>query len=499
MRRLAREIARTEKTALLTGWAPARIHDGDLWPQMFMTLGCMTGHIGKPGEMTGNSAHNLAGNGGPGLVKNGGSGEPNVANPVSDSINDNEIWDAVLSGKYTAGANDIRDIQIQLIYHGGGATLQTRDGMKKGIEAHRKVEFVVSHSQFLTTNSRYADVVLPVNTEWERVGGFLTGNREILIMYNQVTESLYESKTDQWIATELAERLGLDPQIISPLSDQQKFFNQIAGANVIKPDGSGFEPLVTITADDINAMGVEGQPQKGRITLEEFKNRGIYQVERRANDNLGYIAHQDFVRDPEGHPLKTTTGKFEIYSQALVEAINSHGWTKITPIPTYIPRTEGYEDTYADWAGKMEGDYPLQAYNPHYPRRSHSVFDNIPQLREAFPNPAFLNTVDAKERGLKTGDTVLISSKHGQTLRVVQVTERIIPGVVGLPHGAWVDLDEESGVDKAGSDNYLCGAIPTGQGTSGWNTAIVQVEKWSGAPLEPDHLWPQRIIDYKEA
>ncbi|MBE3598444.1 MAG: molybdopterin-dependent oxidoreductase [Limnochordaceae bacterium] len=497
IRQLARTIGSTKRVALLTGWAPARIHNGDSWPQMFMTLGCMTGHIGQPGRMTGVSCHNRAGNGGPPLVKPGSAGLPRVNNPIDDNINDNEIWSAILTGKYTAGLGDIRDIDIQLIYHGGNAILQTRDGMVKGIEAHRKVEFVVSHAQFLTTNARYSDVILPVTTEWERIGGLLTGNREILIVYSQVTPPLYEAKDDEWIATEIGRRLGLDPQQVYPVSPKQRFFNAIAGSTVMKADKpnseSDYEPLVTITEQDIAEWGVQGQPQQGRISLKAFLDRGIYQVERKPNDHYGYIAYKRFREDPEKYPLKTATGKFEIYSKALVEKIKSFGWTEVRPIPAYNRPSEGYEDTFSDWKSKTKGEYPLQLYTPHYLRRSHTVFDNIPWLREAFPNPLFMNPKDAQERGIRHGDTVLIRSRHGKSLRPVYLTERLMPGVVALPHGAWVEMDEKTGIDKAGADNVIEGAIPTGQGTSGWNTCVVQVEKWSGEPLLPDDKWPQRI------
>jgi anaerobic dimethyl sulfoxide reductase subunit A len=105
-----------------------------------------------------------------------------------------------------------------------------------------------------------------------------------------------------------------------------------------------------------------------------------------------------------------------------------------------------------------------------------------------------MNTLDAEERGIKHGDVVLIRSRHGQCIRHVAVTPRIMPGVVTLPHGAWAEVDEKTGIDKAGSDNYLHGAVPTGQGVSGWNSLNVQVEKYKG-PLElmPDYKWPQRI------
>jgi anaerobic dimethyl sulfoxide reductase subunit A len=118
----------------------------------------------------------------------------------------------------------------------------------------------------------------------------------------------------------------------------------------------------------------------------------------------------------------------------------------------------------------------------------------VRQLREAFPQEFFMNPVDAAARGLKAGDTVLVTSKHGKVLRPLYLTERIMPGVVTLGEGAWVEKDDETGIDKAGATNSLCGARLTGQGEEPWNTTIVQVEKWTGEPLPSDHTWAQRII-----
>ncbi|HWR31506.1 MAG TPA: molybdopterin-dependent oxidoreductase [Negativicutes bacterium] len=494
IRDIALQIAKTKRVALFTAWAASRINNSDSWPQMFMSFGAMTGHMGQPGRMTGVSCHFGSGNGGPGLVKPGGNGLPAIKNPVTDSINDNEMWEAILSGKYTAGYNKKKDINIQLIYHGYSSVLQTRSAMNKGIEAHRKVEFVVCHSHFLTTNAKYADIILPATTEWEREGGFGTGNREILIHYTRVTPPLFETKHDQWMAIEIGKRLGLKAEDIYPISEKQQVFNQLAGATVIKEDGSGMETLLTITAADIAEMGIQGKPQQGRITLKEFRDKGMYQVERKTGDKFGYIGYEKFRQNPAANPLKTESGKLEIHSKALAALIKNYGFTEIKPFPSYNKATEGYEDTFKDWKAKVKGEYPLQVVNPHYFRRSHGIFDNIPQLREAFPNPVFVSAKDAGERGIKTGDTVLLKSRHGKTLRTAQVTQRLMPGVVGLPHGAWVDMDEKNGVDKAGADNILTGPIATGQGIGGWNTCNIQVEKWKGAALIPDVKWPQRII-----
>ena len=72
-----------------------------------------------------------------------------------------------------------------------------------------------------------------------------------------------------------------------------------------------------------------------------------------------------------------------------------------------------------------------------------------------------------------------------------------MPGVVALGQGAWVEIDEETGIDKAGCTNVLCGPNVTSTGYQAWNNCIVKVEKWDGEPLTPDYLWDAREV-FKE-
>lgn len=494
IRSLAIEYATTKPTAVICGGATSRTHRAEQTAQAFITLACMTGNIGIPGAGTGLSCHNRAGNAGPALVKPGSDGVDKIENPIDVKINQNEIWDAVLTGKYTAGKNDIRDVDIKMVCYDAKATFNQKMGANKGIKAHReKLEFVLSQSHFLTTQSKFADIVLPATTPWEKFGSFTVGNREILIFNSQVTQPLHEAKDDLWIATEIGKRLGIDEKLINPLSEKQKVFNQLAGAMVVTTDGKDYEPLVTITQKDINEWGVEGKPQSGRITLKEFKERGIYQVERSPGDNYGFTEFEDYRNDPEKFPRDTPSKKMEIYSQSLADLIGSYGWNEKSPIAEYDKPEEGYEDTFSDWQNKVKGEFPLQLYTIHYRRRSHSIFDNIQWLREAFPQEFFMSNKDAEERGIKHADIVKITSRHGSVIRPVYLTEGMLPGVVTLGEGAWIELDEETGIDKAGNVNMLNGAIPTGQGHMGANSCNVQVEKYN-KPLAPDVEWPQRIV-----
>jgi len=495
IRHLARAIGSTPKVSLLTAWAPARTNNSDSWPHMFMTLGAMTGHIGKSGSCTGVSCWERTADGGPFLIGAGGSGNPPVENEnaIATSVNTNQMWSAILEGKYIAGYQDERDINIQAIIHDAGNALNQKAGMTQGIEAHRKVEFVLTLGHFVSTCAKYSDIVLPVTTQWERYG-YIAGNRDHLIWARQVTEPLFETQDDIWVATELAKRMGLDAEAVAGLPLPQQIFNQLAGAWVIADNGVDKEPLLTITAEDIAEMGVEGEPQEGRITLQEFKEKGVYTVPRKADDKLGFVALKEFRDDPEANPRTTASGKMEIYSPDHAKFIRDFGFTEIQAIPTYNPPHEGYEDTFDDWENQVKGEYPFQLVTMHYRRRSHSILDNLPWLREAFPQEFIINPLDAEALGLKHGDTAKISSRHGVVLRPVFISERLRPGVVVIGEGAWAEVDEDTGIDIAGATNTLCGAYPSGQGHSGWNSCNVKVERYGGPDaLKQDYKWDQRI------
>ncbi|MFZ5857940.1 MAG: molybdopterin-dependent oxidoreductase [Chloroflexota bacterium] len=509
IRWLAQEIATTKPAMIMTAGAPARINNGECLPQAMSTVGWMTGNVGFVGSGVGPNMHNRAANAGAALVRAGSDGLKGIANPINPDgtrqsapniLNNCEMWEAIISGKYHAGHEDIRDIDIRMIISADfGDPLNQRVNVNKGVEAYRKVEFAVTQTLFLNTTAKYSDLVLPVTSQWEQYGNFQTGDREILIFNSMVTEPLFECRHELDIAAEVGRRLGLNPAEIKPLSDHQMVYNQLAGAEVKLPDNSGFEKLLTITADDIAEMGVEGEPQTGRITYQEFKEAGIYRVPRSSDDKLGHTELAGFIADPEANPLKTKSGKLQIYCDALSEWVKKNGFNLKDPLPKYDPAIEGYEQTFKDWDKKVKGDYPLQLYTLHYQRRSHSSFDHVPWLREFFPQELFINPVDAEKYGIKNGDVVLVESQSGKVIRPALLTNRVIPGVIVLGQGAWALFDEASGVDMAGATNTLNGDYATGQGHTGHNTCIVRVSKYTGPiELQPDSKWPQRIV-FKEA
>ena len=71
------------------------------------------------------------------------------------------------------------------------------------------------------------------------------------------------------------------------------------------------------------------------------------------------------------------------------------------------------------------------------------------------------------------------------------VIDTIMPGVLAMGQGAWVEIDEETGIDLGGNPNVLQAPKSSGGGSQSWTGTLVQVEKYDG-PLElvPDKECP---------
>lgn len=502
----AKEIATTKPAALITCSAATRIFRGEQFAQAFFTVGWMTGNVGKDGAMVSDNSQKLFGNGGLPLMTPGANGKPVVLDPISEVFNyyngvapENGLWgipiqgrwDAVLNGEYMDGKWGMKKVDIQMIWDiGRGNKLQTDPGLPKGIEAFRKVEFVVSADCWFTLTAQYADVVLPEVMQWEYPDNFSpTSNRETLTYCSKVIEPLFETKDDCFINVELAKRLGIDPAAIE-LSEEEVFCNQLAGAGIMKEDGTDYETMFTITKEDWAELGQpDREPQTGRVEWQQFKKDGIYQLPRQEGDNYGYIALEDFVRDPEANPVATESGKLEIYCQSLSYAVDCFGSYHVDPIAKYVAPEEGYETTFSDFEKRVPGKYPLLMNSPHYPHHNAAQFASNVWLREAWSAPIYMNPLDAEARGLKSEDVVRCYNDRGAVLRQVKLTPRVMPGNVLLPDGQWSEIDPETGIDVGGNPNMLTSTAYNGADVQPWNSINVEIEKWDG-DYTPDHVRP---------
>lgn len=449
---LAREYATTKPAALIAGIAPGRTAYGEQYHRAAITLSAMTGNIGISG---GSSAGRSWGGehwGGEMAFQARTRGRmPAPRNPVeagwparsdtvkargsstnsSVKINVGQIADAVLKGKSGGYPTDYR-----LLYLANTNYVNQVLNTNRAMEAFKALEFIAVQEQFMTVTAKYADILLPVNTYFERNDFTSGGATPYYGLVNKSVDSLYESKSHLEIASGIARAMGIND------------YNDKSEEEWLKGIVAGYREVF---AKNTNGSDYAALKQKALYKLPTDKP---------------YVAFKEQIEDPENHPFPTPSGKIEIYSQELAAWNNP----ELPPIPKYIEAWEGRSDALA-------ARYPLQLITTHSRRRAHSQFDNIPWLRELVPQSAQINTDDALERGISNGDSVRVFNERGQTILLAEVTQRIMPGVVNIPQGAWYDPDEK-GVDRGGCSNMLTKDAKSPGGAFCTNTTLVQVEKW---------------------
>lgn len=510
IRRLAEEIAAAKTVDFFAGQSTTKIPAGEMFAQAFYTLAFMHGGMGTPGNYASwvglHEGMSTAPYCAAGDSSNGAGLNPEnplkpaalssvplfaqIEDPTSwENIDYSECWQSILDGAYGRDSwpGGKKPLDIHVIYSGGYEnSLNSLPNANAGIKAFRSVDFVFAANPFFCPSAQYADVVLPVATWWEKGNIAWMNNSDTVYWADRIIDPIYEAKPESYIAEELAKRLGVDPKTVNTMTDEERTYSSLAGAAYLTDvDTSAYAPLLTITQEDIDELGVEGAPQEGLMTVAEFKEKGYYKIQRSFGDSLTSYPWHAFYEDPEANPLPTASGKFEIYSATCAALTNSLGYSTIAPIAKW---------QYADpnqGQGAQTDEYPLLLWTPHSLRRAHTVNDNVYSLREAFPQECFMSTVDAEARGLKNGDIVLMSSPHGQVLRPVKVLPTIVPGAVALQDGAWINIDEETGIDLGGDPNILQAPAASGQGSQSWTGTLVQVEKYTGSlTLQPDKHAP---------
>lgn len=147
--------------------------------------------------------------------------------------------------------------------------------------------------------------------------------------------------------------------------------------------------------------------------------------------NAQFVRFADFRRDPDNHPLKTASGKIEIYSARIA----SYGYADCPGHPMWLVPDE--------WHGNADAGQ-VQLLSAHPAHRLHSQL-NYSSLRERYAvagrEPVTIHPQDATTRGIVDGDTVRVWNHRGQVLAGAIVTDGIRPGVICIHEGAWPDLN----------------------------------------------------------
>jgi anaerobic dimethyl sulfoxide reductase subunit A len=462
IRKLARMYATTKPAALKASWAPGRAAYGEQYNRMAAAVQAMTGNIGKLGgcaEGVGKAWHSES-----------------IAYPYDEFAN---VWfGSIKSDRWAHCVLNYPNVRreevglwpredeldgqipnIRAIFWQGSDWFNQLTNINKEIQAIEKLDLVVCMDSTITPSGIWADVLLPVATHFERHDVALPWYKGHYYIHRpKVIQPLGESRSDFQIFTELAYRLeAIDP--------------------TAKDFGKRYNPRATRdyfhNADPVDEAYLSAwwngkvRPHQGvTMSWEEFKKHGVYKfVFKRP-----LVAFRDQI--VKGEPFETNSGKIEIFSPYLAEIDD---WTKtqygyaIPPIPKWIEPFESLNSP-------LTKDYPFHLISPHPRWRTHSIFHNIPWLRETYDQELTLNASDARRLGIQTGDTVEVWNARGKCVVPAYVTERCLPGVAVLFEGAWMDLDE-NGVDRAGNPDFLTLDEPSPAGAFAYNTALVNVKK----------------------
>ncbi|MFC1964061.1 molybdopterin-dependent oxidoreductase [Chloroflexota bacterium] len=447
--KLAREYGTTKPAALIPSWAPGRTAYGEQFHRAASTLSAMTGNVGNHGGCSGGRDRALVFTWGPGIPqgKNPVQHIPPIAAGTvhgtsvsvgADSLNTElrnnynphscQVWDTMLEGKSGGFITDIKFLWVV-----GSNMLNQFLNINKGVKALNNLEFILVNDQFMTPTAKFADIVLPINTLWERNDIFRPWHQGAYYVYgNKLIDSLYESKTDFEACCELAPRLG-----ITNYSDrtEDEWLRELSK-----------------TAPDLS---------REISDYDRFKQEGVHKIKL----SEPHVTFKKQIEDPEHNPFPTPSGKIVIYSQRIADVNDP----KLPPIPQYIESWESVNDPLAS-------KYPLQLVSIHARIRTHSCFQTNPWLRKLEPHAVEINPVDAEARGVRDGDEVKVFNGRGVTILPAQVTRRIMPGVVCIPEGTYYNPDS-TGADRGGNPNILTKDAYSPGGAWPINTCMVQIEK----------------------
>ena len=434
---LAREYATTKPAVLGTSKAAGRSAFGEQYHRAAWALEAITGNTTIPKVRK----RVLRSEGGvarmsspPNQVEEGMPPRWNALpyrRPSTNSsarVNVSLFTDAILKGKAGGYPADYKFLWLSYTNY-----LNQLGEVNKAVRAFNELDFVITTEHFMTSSAMYADVILPNCTLFERSD--ITGGWGFYSVLPKIIEPLGESRSMLDICTDLAPRLG-----ITDYNDKtdEEWIRSIAAQVAPEQEVPDFT--------SINSYGIYGiRPSRPpEIPVEETKEE---------------------PEDPDRKVFQTPSGKIELYSQLIADMNHS----QIPAVPHYIESWESANDPLAR-------KYPLQLVSPHISRRIHSQFDNLPWLRQLETQAVSVNSVDAEPRGIKDGDIVRVFNDRGEMAIPVEITERIIPGTVSIPQGAWFTLDE-NGIDIGGCANTLTKNATSPGGAFACDTALVQVER----------------------
>ena len=267
-----------------------------------------------------------------------------------------------------------------------GMNVKMFAGTDKMIEALKALDFFVDSDLFSTDTTRWADIVLPACSSFERTdlkvypGGYA-------FLTKPVIPPLYESKSDVEVILDLVKKLGLKDELLN----------------------QGYEACLDFMLEGSGLTVAELKAHDGPVRAPAFKP-----YEPGSYTRAGYA---------------TPSGKFEFSSRLISKYTQSHG---LDPLPSYA---SPFADEQDETGSRSKYPFVLTT-GTRLPHAIHSRLHGVPWVRSLRPEPmADLNCDDAADKGIGEGDWIELVTSYGRLKIKAHLTGKIRRGNVHLFHG----------------------------------------------------------------
>ncbi len=375
----------------------------------------------------------------------------------------------------------LKDFNPKFLFWGGGTkphasnhVVSACDSSNEQVKAMERMDFIISMHSIMNPTVQMADIILPAqDSMWEdrditRSAPY--GAFECINANPGVVKPPGEVKHWVLVYIKIAEKLGVDPS---------QFFQYYTTEENWPEDWERYLKDVY--------KGLEGyydERNKKIPAWDEFTKGQFLNCDEL--DDEPWTGWDNQIK--EGKPFKTKSGKIELFSEVIAdESRRGKGehhdafgnlyvnlpsdWGMMTPSPTYMKTIRGMDDP-------MVREYPLMLLTSHCRYRVHYVFWEHPMLRNhVYRHRVWINVADARARGIRDNDLVVVYNDRGKVVMPAYVTPRMMPGVTLLHHGGKYKPDE-SGVDFGAAASTLMGGDSDSCLAPARATNLVQIKKY---------------------
>lgn len=403
----AKIFATTGSGAAVSGTGLHMARHQNLTTQLVLTLNALCGRFDRRGGMT-----HIPGTLGPRLPEQGNREPFPISLRTEHRSRVRDIQGITgLFGYKEMPTNTLSDEilmegkgQIRaLIVNGGNPALVFSD-TQHTIKALKDLDLLVVNDLFMSATARHADYVMAVKHPFERVDIPQLSDAFFPFSFQQYTPEMVSAEDDvieEWdFFWRVAQAAGFEFNLPGIAADSQPSADQVIQA---------LSPASRISLDEMKKASPSGQAYDEKIT----------EVGGIIPDMIGHADR----RLAAGHP-EVLNELAAVYAEQIF--------------------TNGSFDNEAEFDFRIITYRMREAYC--------STGQNLPSLRKKRQyNPALMSAEDMQRLSFSDGDEITIDSGFGKIRAIVESSDDLASGTIGLAHG-WGDPSDQRPVREKGSN-----------------------------------------------